>query len=132
MARTIAAVVQQTGVSSSEARLRQHRVTVDRPGAAGGSDGGPMGGELFLAAVGGCFMSNLLAAARARDVVLQDACVELEGTLADAPARYEMIHMRVSAGGGGDALPALVEIADRGCIMTNTLRGRLPVTITIA
>lgn len=132
MPRTIAAVVRQTGASSSEAQLRQHRVTVDRPGAAGGSDSGPMGGELFLAAVGGCFMSNLLAAARAREVALQDACVELEGTLADAPARYEAIRMRVSAGGAGEALSTLVEIADRGCIMTNTLRGRLPITISLA
>ena len=37
--------------------MRSHQVLVDRPVEKGGADEGPMGGELFLAAVGGCFMT---------------------------------------------------------------------------
>jgi organic hydroperoxide reductase OsmC/OhrA len=35
-----------------------------------------MGGELFLAAVGGCFMSNLLAAINARESDVSDVRTE--------------------------------------------------------
>ena len=35
---------------------------MDRPGPKGGQDKGPMGGEALLMGLGGCFMSNLLAA----------------------------------------------------------------------
>ena len=59
---------------------------IDRPAAKGGGDAGPMGGELFLAAVGGCFMSNLLAAIRGREADISDVRVEVVGILADSPA----------------------------------------------
>ena len=131
MPKKITAAVVQVGGSASEARIRQHRVLVDRPEAGGGSDQGPRGGELFLAAVGGCFMSNLLAAAKPRGASISDAQVELVGTLIEGPMRYESITMRVSAACEPDLLATLVEIADRGCIMTNTLRGVLPVTVRI-
>jgi hypothetical protein len=38
---------------------------------------GPMGGELFQAAVGGCFMSNLLAAIASRDAGISDVRAEV-------------------------------------------------------
>jgi putative redox protein len=133
MAKEIATTVVQAGPSASEARIRHHRVMVDRPESGGGSDQGPMGGELFLAALGGCFMSNLLAAAKTRETAISDARVELVGTLVEGPMRYASITMLVSATcGHADMLAKLVEIADRGCIMTNTLRGVLPVTVSLA
>jgi putative redox protein len=64
MANEIRVVLQQILLTTSEATMRQHKVLVDRSAAKGGTDLGPMGGELFLSAVGGCFMSNLLAAFR--------------------------------------------------------------------
>ena len=57
--------IRQTSPTTSETTIRGHRVTIDRPIEKGGTDAGPMGGELFLASVGGCFMSTLLAAIRA-------------------------------------------------------------------
>ena len=68
--------IRQVGPSSSQAAIREHRVLIDRPAAKGGFDAGPMGGELFLAAVGGCFISNLLAAIKAREAAIAD--VELK------------------------------------------------------
>ncbi len=124
--------LRQISASTSEATIGRHEVLIDRPVAKGGSDAGPMGGELFLAAVGGCFMSNLLAAIKAREAEIGDVRVEVVGTLANSPARFERIELRVAAESGDrDLLERLVEIADRGCIMMNTLRGKLEVRVLI-
>ena len=49
--------IRQTSPSTSEAAIRGHRVSIDRPTEKGGADAGPMGGELFLTAVGGVFIA---------------------------------------------------------------------------
>jgi putative redox protein len=108
MASEIKVVLRQVSASSSEATMGQHQVIIDRPVSKGGSDLGPMGGELFLSAIGGCFMSNLLAAMKARDADISDVSAE---------------------NGDGELLEQLVKIADRGCIMMNTLRDKLELTI---
>lgn len=127
---TVHATVTQLDHSSSLAEARGHQLTIDRPEAKGGQDKGPMGGEALLMSLGGCFMSNLLAAAIGRDIRLSDARAEIEGDLADAPPRYTAIRMRVSAlcEPAGD-LAKLVLIADRGCIVSNTLRGALDLRV---
>jgi putative redox protein len=133
MATEIAIHISQTSPTTSEATIRKHRVLIDRPEPKGGSDEGPMGGELFLAAIGGCFMSNLLAAIRAREAAVTEAKLEIIGTLADSPSRFSAVDMFVSANYEDDALfEKLVDIADRGCIMMNTLRGKLEVNLRIA
>jgi putative redox protein len=124
--------LRQVSTSTSEATLRNHQVLIDRPAAKGGTDMGPMGGELFLAAVGGCFMSNLLAAIKSRDAKIFDIRTEVIGTLADAPARFEVVELYVMAESADRELfERLVEIADRACIMMNTLRGKLDVRVRI-
>ena len=124
MAAEIKVEIRQVSASASEATLGPHKVTIDRPEAKGGTDAGPMGGQLFLAAVGGCFMSNLLAAIKAREADISDVSVEVTGFLAEAPARFEKIRLRLEADTHDPELLAkLAEIADRGCIMMNTLRG---------
>jgi putative redox protein len=62
--------VQLVEGSVSLASGRGHAVVIDRPVDKGGSDLGFLGGELLLASEGGCFLSNLVAAARAREIVL--------------------------------------------------------------
>lgn len=112
--------------------MGNHRVLIDRPVAKGGADMGPMGGQLFLASVGGCFMSNLLAASRAREANLSNVTTEVTGTIADSPARFSALELHVTADGADpDLLAKLVEIADRACIMMNTLRDKLDVKIRI-
>jgi putative redox protein len=124
--------VRQISASTSEATLRTHHVLIDRPAEKGGTDRGPMGGDLFLASVGGCFMSNLLAAIRARGEQISDAHLEVIGTIAESPARFSALELYVTADGANpELLEKLVEIADRGCIMMNTLRGKLDVRIRI-
>jgi putative redox protein len=122
--------LRQTSASTSEAAIRNHKVLIDRPVGKGGADMGPMGGELFLAGVGGCFMSNLLAAIRAREAAISDIRIQVIGTLSETPARFEAIDLYVTAENTDmEAFERLVEIADRGCIMMNSLRGKLDIRI---
>ena len=120
----------QVSPFTSEASIRTHRVLIDRPAARGGADQGPMGGELFLAAVGGCLMSNLLAAIRGREATISDVHMKITGSLADSPARFSAIEICITANAPRrEELEHLLEIADRGCIMMNTLRGTLDLKI---
>ena len=119
----------QISTSTSEATLRTHQVLIDRPHEKGGADLGPMGGELFLASIGGCFMSNLLAAISAREAEISEVETQVIGTIADSPARFSAVELHVSAKGRSEEIERLVEVADRGCIMMNTLRGKLDVRI---
>jgi len=132
MANEMKIQLRQISAATSEATIGRHHVLIDRPASKGGSDAGPMGGELFLAAVGGCFMSNLLAAIKTREADIGDVRVEVVGALADLPARFVGVELRVAAERGDRELfDRLVEIADRGCIMMNTLRGKLEVRVLI-
>ena len=132
MASEMKIELRQISASTSETTIGRHQVLIDRPVPKGGSDAGPMGGELFLAAVGGCFMSNLLAAIKARKADIGDLRVEVVGALADSPTRFAGVELRVAAERGDrELLEKLVEIADRGCIMMNTLRGKLEVRVLI-
>lgn len=124
--------LRQLSTAATEATLRTHRVLIDRPQEKGGTDAGPMGGELFLASVGGCFMSNLLAAIKARNADISEVQTDVTGLLAEAPTRFSAIELQVAAKGSRVDLERLVEIADRGCIMMNTLRGKLDVRIQTA
>ena len=123
--------LQQISTSASEAAIRTHRVLIDRPNDKGGTDSGPMGGELFLASIGGCFMSTLLAAIHARNADVSDVRAEVIGTIAETPTRFSSVELNVEAHGSSEEIARLVAIADKGCIMMNPLRGVLDVRIRI-
>jgi len=127
---TIHATVEQLDHSASRGQARDHALIMDRPEPKGGQNKGPMGGEALLLGLGGCFMSNLLAAAKARDIGISNASLDIAGELADAPSRYTAIHMKVSAQCDvPDELKKLSLIAERGCIVANTLGGAVDLTI---
>jgi len=124
--------IRQTAPSTSEAEIRRHRILIDRPESKGGADLGPMGGELFLASIGGCFMSTLLAAIKARAADVSAVQAEVTGSLADDPVRFLAVEVCVWAKcSDQDLFEKLVEIAKKGCIMVNTLRGKLEFTVRI-
>lgn len=125
----ITVTLTRTGTTASEASIRDHRIVMDRPTEKGGGNAGPMGGEALLAALGGCFMSNLVAAAQAREVELGDIDVSITGTLAGTPSVYERIEMVVTGAASVEALPKLVTIAERGCIVANTLKAGLTLSV---
>ncbi len=125
--------VRQVSATTSEAVARQHKVLSDRPEAKGGQDQGPMGGELLLMGLGGCFMSNLLAAVRAREADVQDLHLAITGTLGETPTRFTAIALEVS-GQYADraAMEKLVTIAERGCIVANTLKSAVNLSLSVA
>lgn len=128
MARAIEVQIEQVGTSTSEGRARDHRMLIDRPEAKGGEDRGPLGGELLLLSLGGCFMSTLLAAVRARDAPVSNVRITVEGNVADAPDRFSGMTLRVSANHDDpDLMRKLISIAEKGCLVTNTLKQGMPI-----
>jgi len=124
--------VEQISGTASRGNARGFGLVMDRPEAKGGTNEGMMGGEALLNGLGGCLMSNLLAAAKARNFELRNACVEIEGDIADSPSRFSAIRMSISAQcNPPEELVKLVTIAERGCIVANTLRAAVEVSIRV-
>lgn len=129
---TITINLTQVDEATTAAQIRGHAIDIDRPEAKGGHDKGAMGGELLLASLGGCFNSNLLAAIRARDLDIDDIAIEVNGELAEAPARFASINMVVkSAYADRATLEKLVTMSERACIVANTLKGSVNLSVTV-
>ncbi len=132
MGTQITVQVNQAGPSASEGLSRMHRIRMDRPEKKGGENRGPMGGEVLLMSLGGCFMSNLLAAAAARDAAITKVQLVISGMLESSPPRYSAVEVFVSAEyAERDEMEKLVTIAERGCIVANTLKEAVDVTIQL-
>ena len=125
-------ITQMDATSAAKTRIREHELITDRPQEKGGGNQGPMGGELLVASLGGCFMSNLIAAFQGRDLEPQGLSVSVQGTLEGNPPTFRSMAMQVQAGGiERDQMEKMVLIAERGCIVANTLKQSMPVTIDI-
>jgi len=130
MSQTLAVRVEQAGTSTATAQARSHTVIVDRPVPKGGEDRGPLGGEYLLVGLGGCFLSNLLAAIRAREAPVSNVAVQVRGTIDGAPDSFTSFTMAVSATHHDAHLVRnLIAMASRACAVTNTLRRAASVTL---
>ncbi len=130
---TISVKLNQVDAATTAAQIRQHAIDIDRPAAKGGNDKGAMGGELLLASLGGCFNSNLLAAISARDLEIDDIAIEVSGDLAEAPARFSSINMVVKSGfADRDTFEKLVKMSERACIVANTLKESVNLSVSVA
>jgi len=132
MPRTISVDIQQDGPSTGKATARSHTVFVDRPKEKDGSDRGPLGGEYLLVSLGGCFLSTLLAAVRTRQADVSDVHVTVAGTIGGVPERFEAMNLRISAKyRDEDDMRKLVLVAERGCLVTNTLKDAVAISVTL-
>ena len=132
MAKRLQVSLEQVGPTTSKAKVRSHTVLVDRPLDKGGADGGPVGGEYQLIALGGCFTSHLLAAIRAREFEISAIKVEVTGTLDGNPERFSEFTLSVSAACGDlELLRKAVLIAERACQVVNTLKLAAQVIVTV-
>lgn len=78
-------------------------------------------------------MSNLLAAIDSRQAQVSDIQTEVIGTVDAAPARFSRIELQVSGEcADRELFQKLIGIAERGCIMVNTLRAGIDLEIRIA
>lgn len=124
--------VDQISPSASQGKAREHTVVMDRPETKGGENRGAMGGENLLMALGGCFMSNLLAAAVSRESILSEVKLNITGTLESAPPRFTAVEMKIVANYSEKTqMEKLVTLAERGCIVANTLKNALDLKITL-
>ena len=124
--------IEQVGPSTARGIARTHSVLIDRPVAKGGTDRGPLGGEYLLLALGGCFMSNLLAAIRAREAAVSDVRITVNGTIEGSPDRFTGLALTISATHqDAELMQKLVAIAERSCIVTNTLRSGVSIALMI-
>ena len=132
MGQSLEVRIEQIGPSTAKGRARTHSVLIDRPVAKGGEDRGPLGGEYLLLALGGCFMSNLLAAIRARDAAVSDVRITVNGTIEGSPDRFTRLALTIAATHqDAELLKTLVTIAERSCIVTNTLRSGVSIALLI-
>jgi putative redox protein len=132
MSTAITVTLDQIGPTTSEGHARKHKVLVDRPQAKEGNDRGPMGGEYLLIGLGGCFMSNLPAAIRAREAQISDIHVTVEGTLEGNPKRFTKMLLTVAADFDDlDLMEKLVTMSERACISANTLKNGVELAVTL-
>jgi putative redox protein len=132
MPKTIAVEVEQVGPTTGKGTARSHSLLIDRPAEKGGQDRGPLGGELLLLSLGGCFLSTLLAAINTRSAEISDVRVSVTGTIGGVPERFESMSLRVTARcADADLLRKLVGLAERGCLVTNTLKDAVVISIEI-
>jgi putative redox protein len=132
MPRRVSVDIVQVGPATSQAVARAHTVLIDRPAEKGGEDRGPLGGELLLMSLGGCFVSTLLAAIRTREAMVSDVRVSVTGTVGGVPERFEAMTLRVTAKyDDEDLMRKLVSIAERGCLVTNTLKDAVLITVDL-
>ena len=133
MSNQVQVNVKQIGPSAAEGTAREHKAVMDRPEAKGGENRGAMGGEHLLMALGGCFMSNLLAAVQSREADVSNVNMDISGTLESAPPHFSAIEMKVSADHNGkEQMEKLITVAERGCIVANTLKNSVMLSISLA
>jgi putative redox protein len=131
MSQSLEVRIEQVGPSTAKGIARTHSVLIDRPVAKGGEDRGPLGGEYLLLALGGCFMSNLLAAIRARDAAVSDIRINVNGTIEGSPDRFTALTLTIAATyQDAELMKKLVTLAERSCIVTNTLRSGVSIAVT--
>ena len=81
-------------------------------------------------------MSTLLAAVKARETdersKVENVRLEVSGTLDGNPSRFTEIQMNVSADSTDEAaLHKLVTIAERSCIVANTLKSAVALSVNV-
>ena len=110
---------------------RSHALVVDRTSERGGGDLGFTGGELLLAAQGGCFLTTLAGAAQARGITLHRVDLTVRAERDSHQNRYSGVTIEVDL--EADATDAEIEkllvIAENGCTVSNTLRAGAAIAV---
>jgi len=133
MSGLVQVTVSQIGPTTSEGHAREHSVVVDRPEAKGGDNRGPMGGEYLLIGLGGCYMSNVLAAIAAREADVSNVRITVSAVLEDRPPRFSGIEMVVDADyKDRELMQRLMDVSERACISANTLRSGTDLVVRLA
>jgi organic hydroperoxide reductase OsmC/OhrA len=111
-----------------------HTVVVDRPeGRAGGQGLGFNGAQLLGLALGGCFCNDLRYVADRQGVTLGDIAVSVTIELNGAPLLATSAALTVACETlDGSDPQAVIEAAKAACMVANSLRAGVPVSIDTA
>jgi putative redox protein len=104
---------------------RGHKIPVDEPETAGGTNAGMMPTEVFCAAVASCYCLALAHVAAKRSLELPGLSVTVRAERAGSELRYGRLVVRARADVPDERLAALIEPARRVCWVSNTLAGEL-------
>ena len=104
---------------------RGHKIPVDEPETAGGTNAGMMPTEVFCAAVASCYCLALAHVAAKRSLELPGLNVTVRAERAGSELRYGRLVVRARADVPDERLAALIEPARRVCWVSNTLAGEL-------
>ncbi len=130
---TITVQLKQNGETSSLLTFGEHNIIIDRPVEKGGNGEGPMGGQVLLMSIAGCFSSTLYAAAQVRDLEIEGLEITVKGGISESqPKRFESIELEITNGTCGDEaeFPKLLEIAEKGCIAVNTIKAGMKFSVS--
>lgn len=123
----------QYGETSSLLSFENHQIIIDRPPSKGGHGEGPMGGQVLLMSVAGCFSSTLYTAAQARDLKIERLKMVVTGHISDStPKRFEALTLEIVEGtcGNDKEFSKLLEVAEKGCIAVNTMKNSMNFQVT--
>lgn len=111
-----------------------HTLIVDRPsGKAGGMGLGFNGAQLLALAIGGCFCNDLRYAAQEMGVDLGKIAISVTVELAGEPPLAIAATMIVACETEDGTDPqAVIDKAKESCMVSNSLRNGVPVTIEAA
>jgi uncharacterized OsmC-like protein len=106
---------------------RHHKIAVDEPVAAGGSDTGPGPTELLLASLGSCFTLAVGHVAAKRGIPVNAIEVVVTGTYDGPSFRDFVVDVYIDA--AEERIDELLERAKSVCYVSNTLRRTPSLTV---
>lgn len=110
----------------------RHTLIADRPdGVAGGLGLGFNGGELFAAALGGCFWNDLHYAAARIGLAISVQAVDVEITLSDPPVRIVAARIHARLAGERDAIRSVYEAAVADSTVANSVAPAIAVDFAL-
>lgn len=120
--------LKQCSKSAMELENDKLRIITDRPIEKGGEGKGILGGKYLLTGIGGCYSSNLFAAAQSRNIEIKGLTLDISATVSeDVPKRFSEVDIVVSYESCSDEqmLDKLMTIAEKACIAVNTVKNGL-------
>ena len=120
--------LKQCSKSAMQLENDKLKVITDRPIEKGGEGKGILGGKYLLTGIGGCYSSNLFAAAQSRNIKIEGLALDITATVSeDVPKRFSKVDIAVSYQSCSDeqVFDKLMTIAEKACIAVNTMKNGL-------
>ena len=117
----IAITLERYNATSMKVKHNDFDVIIDRPVSKGGNGEGLMGGQYLLTGIGGCFCSNLIASAAARDLILENLVILTKYSETELLS-LDKIDLKVNCDcSDNKLLNKVILIAKKACIAINTV-----------